>query len=144
MCVRGVWLDRGRVELAGLPGISTFGSSGSGRCRAGWSGPGRDQGWAGGGAGEVERGHREGGPGRVRRVSPRGQVRQRPVLELGDDLLDDRVVAVAFVGLEGVQGALVMNAWCRYVANSSPWIVPSLACGWSRLTRRTTSRHVTC
>ena len=34
-----------------------------------------------------------------------------------------------------------MNPWCRYAANSSPCTVPSLAFGWSRRTRRTTSRH---
>jgi hypothetical protein len=57
-------------------------------------------------ADEVERDHRVGDPGCVGRVLPAGQVRQRPVLEFGDDLLDDRVVTVALVGLDQRQGAV--------------------------------------
>ena len=36
----------------------------------------------------------------------RGQVRQWPVLEFGDDLLDDGVVAVTLVGLDDAQGGV--------------------------------------
>ena len=53
-----------------------------------------------GGAGDVERGYRAGDPGGVGHVLPGRQVRQWSVLELGDDLLDDRVVTVALVGLD--------------------------------------------
>lgn len=53
----------------------------------------------GGGAGEVERDHRAGQPGGVRSEHPRREVGERPVLQLGDDLLDEGVVAVG--GLRG-------------------------------------------
>src|SRR3546814_9712564 len=53
------------------------------------------------GAGDVEGHRRAGDPGGVGRIRARGEVCQRTVLELGDDLLDDRVVTVTFVGLDG-------------------------------------------
>src|SRR3546814_5747327 len=56
------------------------------------------------GAGDVEGHRRAGDPGGVGRIRARGEVCQRTVLELGDDLLDDRVVTVTFVGLDGGQG----------------------------------------
>nr|WP_157550791.1 hypothetical protein [Nocardioides jensenii] len=34
------------------------------------------------------------------------QVRERPVLEFGDDLLNDRVIAVTLIGLDHAQGAV--------------------------------------
>ncbi|MCP6134171.1 hypothetical protein NL393_33865, partial [Klebsiella pneumoniae] len=40
------------------------------------------------------------------RVLPRRQMRQRPVLELGDDLLNQGVVAVTLIGLHHGQGAV--------------------------------------
>jgi hypothetical protein len=58
------------------------------------------------GAGEVERQRRERDPRRVRGVVARRQVRQRAVLELGDDLLDGRVVAVALVGVDPRQSGV--------------------------------------
>ena len=56
----------------------------------------------GGGAGEVERHHGEHQPGGVRGELPRGQVRQGGVLQVGVDLLDDRVAAVGLVRGHGV------------------------------------------
>jgi hypothetical protein len=56
-----------------------------------------------GGAGDVERDHRAGDPGGAGRVLPRPQMRQRSVLELGDDLFDDRVIPVPLVGLDDAQ-----------------------------------------
>src|SRR3546814_16248313 len=56
------------------------------------------------GAGDVEGHRRAGDPGGVGRIRARGEVCQRTVLELGADLLDDRVVTVTFVGLDGGQG----------------------------------------
>jgi hypothetical protein len=43
---------------------------------------------------------------RVGGVLPRGKVGQRPFFEFGDGLLDDRVVAVAIVGLDHAQRAV--------------------------------------
>ena len=56
-----------------------------------------------GGAGEVERDHRARDPGGVGRLATRRQVRRRCVLELGDDLLDDRVVAEGLVCIDQAQ-----------------------------------------
>jgi hypothetical protein len=53
-----------------------------------------------GGAGEVERDRGQHQPGGVRRERPRGQVGQRPGLEVGVDLLDDRVLPVRLLGGE--------------------------------------------
>ena len=36
---------------------------------------------------------------------PEGQVRQRPVVPVGENLLDDGVVAVVFLGLDHLEGA---------------------------------------
>ncbi len=58
------------------------------------------------GAGKVERQDGAGGPCGVGRVAAGGQVGQGPVLQLGDDLLDDGVVAVPLVGLDRGQGAV--------------------------------------
>ena len=52
------------------------------------------------------RSHGAGDSGGVRGVVPRRQVGRRPVLELGDDLLDDRVAAVGLVCLDQAQGAV--------------------------------------
>jgi hypothetical protein len=52
------------------------------------------------GAGEVERDHCVREPGGVGRVRSRGEVGDRAVLQLGDDLLDHGVVAVGPVGLQ--------------------------------------------
>ena len=57
------------------------------------------------GAGQVERHHGQHEPGRVRGELARGQVRQGGVLQVGVDLLDDRVAAVGLVRGHGVQHA---------------------------------------
>jgi hypothetical protein len=49
---------------------------------------------------QVERDRREGEPGGDGGEHPRRQMRQRPCLEVGDDLLDDGVRAVRGFGLE--------------------------------------------
>jgi hypothetical protein len=59
-----------------------------------------------GGAGEVERDRRQDEPGGVGREPARRQVRQRPVLEVGDDMLDDRARPVGGFGLQRRQGAV--------------------------------------
>ena len=53
-----------------------------------------------GGAGQVERDRGQHQPGGVGRELPGGQMRQRAVLQIGDDLLDDRVPPVIGLGLE--------------------------------------------
>jgi hypothetical protein len=53
-----------------------------------------------GGSGEVERDRSEREPGRVRAEVAGGQVRERPVLQVCDDLFDDRVAAVVTLGGE--------------------------------------------
>ena len=58
-----------------------------------------------GGAGEVELDRGQHQPGGVSGEFARRQVRQGTVFEVGDDLLDDRVVPVGFVGAHCVQGA---------------------------------------
>jgi hypothetical protein len=67
----------------------------------------RCQPWAGGqGAGCAEQVVRHGGdgqPGGVGGELPRGQVRQRPVGPVGEDLLDDGVAAVVLLGLDGLE-----------------------------------------
>ena len=50
-------------------------------------------------AGQVERDRGRDQPGGVGLEPPGGQVRQRAGLEVGDDLLDDRVPAVLGLGL---------------------------------------------
>lgn len=101
---------------------------------------GRDR----GGTSEVERDHGQGDPGGVGRVLPRRQVRQRSVLEFGDDLLDDRVVTVPLVGLDhpepgvGDEGVVAVGREQFALLGA---IGPNR---WSRLTRRTISRQVTC
>lgn len=52
-----------------------------------------------GGAGEVVGDRGADQPGGVRGEHPRGQVRERGVLQVGDDLLDNGVIAVG--GLNG-------------------------------------------
>lgn len=56
------------------------------------------------GAGQVERHARQHEPGAVGVEPAGGQVRERPVLKVGDDLLDDRVAAVIGFGLDQCQG----------------------------------------
>ena len=57
---------------------------------------------------------------------PRGQVRQRGVLQVAVDLFDDGVPAVGAVRGDGVQppspsfGAVVKNAWKRHRSNKVP------------------------
>ena len=58
-----------------------------------------------GGAGQVERHGGEDEPGAVRGEAARGQVRQSGVLQVGEDRLDDRVLAVDLVGVDGRQVA---------------------------------------
>ena len=43
------------------------------------------------------------------------------VLQVGDDLLDDRVAAVVGLGLSIGSGESVNTAWWRQTRNSSPW-----------------------
>ena len=57
-----------------------------------------------GGAGEVDRDRGQGEPGGVGGEPAAGQVRKRPGLKVGDDLLDDRVPAVLGLGLEQLDG----------------------------------------
>ena len=65
----------------------------------------RGAGDRGGGAGEVEGDHGEDEPSGVRGEHPGRQVREGAVLQVGVDLLDDRVTAVGLVRGDGVQGA---------------------------------------
>ena len=96
-----------------------------------------------GGAGEVERDDGEHQPGGVGGEHPGGQVRQGGVLQVGVDLLDDRVAAVGLVRGDGVQDSgsvVVKNAWNRHMSNRVSW--PAALC-FSALRsgiRRTTSR----
>ena len=75
-----------------------------------------------GGAGEVERDDREHQPGGVGAGTPRrGRCASAGVLQVGVDLLDDRVMAVGLVRGDGVEdrgSAVVKNAWKRQVSNS--------------------------
>jgi len=52
------------------------------------------------GSGEVESDRGQDQPGRVGREGARGQVRDWPALQIGDDLFDDRVPAVVTLGVE--------------------------------------------
>ena len=61
-------------------------------------------------------------------------MRQRLVFEVGDDLLDDGVVAVLGLDERDVLGAVGENAKCRQSGNSSAWAP-------SRRVRRTISRR---
>ena len=65
---------------------------------------------------------------------------QRAAGDVGEDLLDDGVVAVLRLGLDRLESESVNTAWCRQIANSSscPWA----ARGLRSLTRRTISRAV--
>ena len=96
-----------------------------------------------GGAGEVVRDRRTGQPGGVGRERPGGQVRQRRSPEVGDDLLDDRVVAVVGLGLQHRLGAVGEH---RVVAPDGEQLRPARpgGSGLRRLTRRTINRAVTC
>ena len=58
------------------------------------------RGQAAGGAGQVERDRGEDQPRGVRGEPPGGQMRERAVLQVGDDLLDDGVPAVRGLGVE--------------------------------------------
>jgi hypothetical protein len=64
--------------------------------------------------------------------------RQPAVDQVGVDLLDDRVVAMLFLGLDELIRAVGED---RVVGNSSS--CPTAACWSSRLTRRTINRAVT-
>ena len=96
-----------------------------------------------GGAGEVERDDREHQPGGVGGEHPGGQVRQRGVLQVGVDLLDDRVPAVGLVGGDGVRIAgsvVVKKAWNRHTSNRVSWPAALFFSALKSGIRRTTSR----
>jgi hypothetical protein len=59
-----------------------------------------------GGAGQVGGDGGQGEPGGVRREVPGGQVGERPVVPVGEDLLDDGVVAVVRLGLDRLERAV--------------------------------------
>ncbi len=105
----------------GLPGpvgrqvqpqaVGGAGDPGRGVNQLGANGAGAGSGMAGGGqrtggAGEVVGDCRADQPGGVRGESPGRQVRQRGVLQVGDDLLDDGVVAVGGLGGQHRFGAV--------------------------------------
>ena len=58
-----------------------------------------------GGAQQVVRHGRDGQPGRVGGEDPGGQVSQRAAGDVGEDLLDDGVVAVLAFGLDELERA---------------------------------------
>jgi hypothetical protein len=99
------------------------------------------EGQCAGGAGGVERDRGQHQPGGVRRELPRGQVGQRSGLEVGVDLLDDRVLPVGGLGL---QHRLRGVGEHRVVAVGGEQLgLPSgTEAGFKRLTRRTFSRPV--
>ena len=71
-------------------------------------------------------------------------MRERSVLQVGDDLLDDRVAAVVGLGLASiVRGESVNTAWWRQAGNSSPCSFGMTWSGLASRTRRTISRAVT-
>ena len=70
-------------------------------------------------------------------------MRQRGVLQVGVDLLDDRVPAVGLVRGDGVQeagSAVVKNAWNRHTSNKVPWPAACFLSALKSGIRRTTSR----
>jgi hypothetical protein len=69
-------------------------------------------------------------------------VRQRGVLQVGVDLLDDRVSAVGLVGGDRVEVAGGEEAWKHHRSNRAAW--PGLAGGLGSGIRRTTSRPAIC
>jgi hypothetical protein len=78
---------------------------------------------------------------------PDGRVRQRPVLQVGDDLLDDGVRPVSGLGLQHRRRAVgehrvVPVGGEQLTLLASPSLVRGV--GLSRRTRRTMSRAVTC
>ena len=107
-----VWWSAGRLEQGGEParpgpgrgqvqvqtpggGDHSGGDVDQAAANRRGRGPGvGGSGQGGGGAGEVERDGGQHGPGGVGGEHPRGQVRQGPVLQVGDDLFDDRVITV--------------------------------------------------
>jgi len=108
------------------------------RARGGLGVEGRGQGV--GGAGEVKRDRGADQTGAIGPTCPERQVRERSVLQVGDDLLDDRVRARWAFSASSIGNGLLLNtAWCRYAVNSSLW-----CCGFMSFTRRTISRAVTC
>lgn len=78
-----------------------------------------------GGAGEVERDDRKHQPGGVRGEHPGGQVCECGVLEIGVDLLDDRVVPVGLVSFDRVSrfatSVVVKKVWKRHRSNRVSW-----------------------
>ncbi len=75
---------------------------------------------------------------------PGGQVRQRGVLQVGVDLLDDRVPAVGLVRGDGVErsagSAVVKNAWNRHTSNRVSCPAALFVSALKSGIRRTTSR----
>lgn len=69
-----------------------------------------------GGAEQVKPGHRQGEPDVGREIAGRGACASGPVLELGDGLLDGRVVWVVLIDLDGAEGGVVMIGWYRQAA----------------------------
>jgi hypothetical protein len=91
---------------AGDPGGDVDQAGAQGGC----AGPGvQCAGQRAGGAGEVVRDRGADQPGVVRAEVSRGQVRERGVLQVGDDLLDDGVVTVGGFGF-GVMVVLAPEA----------------------------------
>jgi hypothetical protein len=90
-------------------------------------------GQGGGGAGQVMADGSTGDPGGVGGEMPRGQVGERAVVPVGEDLLDDGVVAVVRLGLDHLERAVGEQ---RVVAPAGEQFILSLAgLGVESLTR---------
>jgi len=93
------------------------------------------------GEGEVERHRGASQPGRVRGEHPGGQVREWAVLQLGDDLFDDGVIAVGGLGGQHRLGRVGEHGVIAVDGEAS--VCPAGTCvGLRRRTRRTISRAV--
>ena len=105
----------------------------------------RQDGEGAGGAGQVERDRGQHQPGGVGRELPGGQMRQRAVLQIGDDLLDDRVPPMIGLGLEHRQRGIGEHGVMP--PDREQLTLERSATTWSGLasrTRRTINRAVTC